>query len=77
MASVDRLLLTWHEASVRNGDVPYFGLWIQQLLLPPVGRTALQFRIGSLQASSQTCFFRLGPGFRGLFFLRNRSVKSG
>jgi len=26
MASVDRLLLTWHEASVRNGDVPYFGL---------------------------------------------------
>jgi hypothetical protein len=26
MASLDRLLLTWHEASVRNGDVPYFGL---------------------------------------------------
>ena len=26
MAAVDRLLLAWHEASVRNGDVPYFGL---------------------------------------------------
>ena len=26
MASVDRLLLAWHEVSVRNGDVPYFGL---------------------------------------------------
>ncbi len=26
MASIDRLLMTWARAAVRNGDLPYFGL---------------------------------------------------
>jgi hypothetical protein len=26
MASVDRLLMIWARAAVRNGDLPYFGL---------------------------------------------------
>jgi hypothetical protein len=26
MASIDRLLMTWARAALRNGDLPYFGL---------------------------------------------------
>jgi hypothetical protein len=26
MASIDRLLMIWARAAVRNGDLPYFGL---------------------------------------------------
>jgi hypothetical protein len=26
MSTIDRLLLAWHEISVRNGDIPRYGL---------------------------------------------------